>query len=734
MYKYIIQKAAAFLILISSAVCLLSPLSAFCESGQNQSDMESREDTVKSEPQTIRVAYPIQEGLTYIDENGDYSGYTYEYLQEIAQYTGWNYDFITPEETINESLTNLMEMLENGEIDVMGATVYNESLAQIYDYAAQSYGNVYTVLQVLENNTIDYILPNSEDVTRVAVLENAISRNRELEEYCKMYNIKTELVYCKSHEQQIAALENGSADAMLNVSMNFLENLRTIARFSPRPFYFVTTKGRSDIVNQLNEAIYSIESTDPYFSTTMFEKYFTEDYDNLTLSSSEKSFIENAGVIRVGMTANFPPFQYTDTSSDTIKGISKDLLDYISDKTGLKFEIVPADSQESLLRMIEKHEVDIVSGIVYDYESAREKNVVMSRPYITTQYIMAVNDKISKDSINGKRLALPKSSYYKGYFLGEVHYYDTFKECIKAVSSGEADYTYANSYSVQYYINRPEYSNLNLIPQTYMDYRMCFGVVKPGNSTLLNILNKIINHISSDKLQSIIYNNTTYRHDVSLSYIMRKNPIQSILIITAVCLCIIAVLLWGLISRIKMGGRIKLELKKRDMLYELVNKYFFEYDCRTGIIEITKHTNSDVHKKISYSSEIPDNITNEADRKNYKKFFEVINSREDGIQEVRLACGDGKPHWIQIAMKTIYNSKNLPVYTIGTIRNIDDAREEKDKLLDLAQRDSLTRISVSYTHLDVYKRQPHHQAIHRLQIRPLPKQATRLLRQIPPQN
>ena len=40
------------------------------------------------EGRVVRVAYPIQAGLTGFDEYGNYSGYTYEYLEEIAQYTG----------------------------------------------------------------------------------------------------------------------------------------------------------------------------------------------------------------------------------------------------------------------------------------------------------------------------------------------------------------------------------------------------------------------------------------------------------------------------------------------------------------------------------------------------------------------------------------------------------------------------------------------------------------------
>ena len=62
--------------------------------------------------QVVRVGYPIQLGMTEVDEQGNYSGYTYEYLEEIAQYTGWDYEFVQVEGDLNESLVTLMDMLE----------------------------------------------------------------------------------------------------------------------------------------------------------------------------------------------------------------------------------------------------------------------------------------------------------------------------------------------------------------------------------------------------------------------------------------------------------------------------------------------------------------------------------------------------------------------------------------------------------------------------------------------
>ena len=43
---------------------------------------------IKAASRTVKVAYPIQSGLTEIDEDGLYSGYTYEYLKETG-FTGF---------------------------------------------------------------------------------------------------------------------------------------------------------------------------------------------------------------------------------------------------------------------------------------------------------------------------------------------------------------------------------------------------------------------------------------------------------------------------------------------------------------------------------------------------------------------------------------------------------------------------------------------------------------------
>lgn len=82
------------------------------------------------ERQVIRVAYPVQWGLTQYDEKGGFSGYSYEFLQEISQYTGWEFEFIVINTgDINQDLTTACELVARGDADFIGGMVYSDQLA-----------------------------------------------------------------------------------------------------------------------------------------------------------------------------------------------------------------------------------------------------------------------------------------------------------------------------------------------------------------------------------------------------------------------------------------------------------------------------------------------------------------------------------------------------------------------------------------------------------------------------
>ena len=131
----------------------------------------------------VKVAYPIQDGLTEISENGVFSGYTYDYLKELERFT--DFEFVTLEGDVNDQLVAALEKVKNGELDLMGAIIYDESLASIYDYTSTNYGMGNMALYVSANNanineTNIYSMKN----LKVGVLS---SSNKKNPSFCLLY-------------------------------------------------------------------------------------------------------------------------------------------------------------------------------------------------------------------------------------------------------------------------------------------------------------------------------------------------------------------------------------------------------------------------------------------------------------------------------------------------------------------------------------------------------------------
>jgi ABC-type amino acid transport substrate-binding protein len=98
------------------------------------------------------------------------------------------------------------------------------------------------------------------------------------------------------------------------------------------------------------------------------------------LTDTEKEWIREHPVITVGMDPYWAPFEFRDEDG-VYHGMMKDYLNYIEGKTGLKFEVIDAESWDELYKKAAQKEIDMLSGVVKT--SVRKNDLIFTEPYHT---------------------------------------------------------------------------------------------------------------------------------------------------------------------------------------------------------------------------------------------------------------------------------------------------------------------------------------------------------------
>lgn len=102
---------------------------------------------------TVRVGW-YESPFNTIDQFGRRSGYAYDYQEKIAAYTGWDYEYV------EGSWPELLQMLINGEIDLMSDVSYTDERAE---------SMLFSSLRMGAEEYYIFMSPDNEDINRDVV-------------------------------------------------------------------------------------------------------------------------------------------------------------------------------------------------------------------------------------------------------------------------------------------------------------------------------------------------------------------------------------------------------------------------------------------------------------------------------------------------------------------------------------------------------------------------------------
>ena len=525
---------------------------------------------------TINVGFSEVDGFSkFID--GKYTGYLYEYLMEISKFTGWKYNFI--ECTPDEITTKLM----SGEIDLAGAMLKNDFTETLFDFPEYDIGASYYTISVLKNNTtiVETDFKTLNDIT-VGVIEGSSAIDK-FYKFCENNNIKNIKIieYDKNSDNLLhTALKNKEIDAILAKDLLLSKDERVVTKFASRPYYLATTKGNDAIIKELNYSISQIRQISPNYSISLYNKYFqVEDNYKLSLTYDEIEFLKNIKKIKAVYVNNFAPLQNWNSKNKKPEGISIDIANIISKKLNIDIELQVVNSFEEALNFIKEHKADILIGIPNNYSFMDEYNLYMTKSYISSP-IFKIENKltVNADEYN-KILALPKKYLYdldisiENIDSSKIIYYDNIEDCINAVNKGTADYTYGDLYSVESNTREKYHKNISVIYKNKLNNDLCIGLSNNNDVLLLRIINKIINSISDEELNIIVYKNTLYtKNKITLQSFIYSNYIEVMIFIISI------LAITSLSTYIIMKIRLQNKNKQNSLLKEKS-----ETDSLTGI-------------------------------------------------------------------------------------------------------------------------------------------------------
>ena len=433
----------------------------------------------------VRVGFPIQDGISYIDEHGEYAGYLVDYLNQLTLFTDWKIEYVQVEGDINTQLSTLLAQLESGEIDMMGTMNRSPALDEMFLYPNYSYGSTYTVLAVRDDSSyINEDFSNWDGIT-VASYPGMAARMELLAQYAELNGFTYEVLEYETSKEMVNAVFSGEADAVLQVDISLLDGLRSIGRFSPTPYYFALSPAREDLLSDLNAALEIVSTSYEHLSHELYERYFPDSSDFFRASTEELEYIQSLGTLRVLFFTGNAPFQYIQDGQ--LKGFSVEYFDGFAKSVGLQYEAVIEDDLDQATQLVKNGQVDLIACIATESALSYETGIRLSLPYFSSYAIRTYSSKLDETEEQVLEFAM------------------NTEEALAHVLSTGNSCTWIDGYSLNYYLRKEGvYDDIVTDYADTQEFSYAVAVINtlPDIGRMVSLLNQYASSISDKDAQT----------------------------------------------------------------------------------------------------------------------------------------------------------------------------------------------------------------------------------------
>ena len=484
----------------------------------------------------VRVGW-FEDSYNITGENGQRSGYGYEYQQSVAAYTGWRYEYV------NGGWSELLEKMSRGELDIMSGISYTAERAQNMLFSELPMGEErYYLYADLVHTNISATDIKSLNGKRVGLLAGSIQAT-QFDSWEEEHNLHLTHVQVTGLEDAIAKLNTRQIDCLVSAETPQLVEAGTSALYlvGGSDIYFAINKNRPDLKDALDNAMRNIQRDKPFYANELYQKYLSA-VSASSLNDEEEAWLENHGAIRLGWLNGDVGVSEFDPKSGTMTGVLNDYIRYAADcleNQTLEFELVGYDSQAELVQALSEGKIDFIFHFSQIPYAAEDNGFILSNT-VWSDNMAAITGQEFFDENGENTAAVVKDNLLMKWYLA-YHYpnwktveCDSLTEAENAVRSGKANCLIAGFGQLTKYIEENQVHCVYLTQANEAAF-----AVKRENTVLMSILDKTLKTMPTSMLTGALSMYENALRSVTVGDFVK----QHLVLVATVSFCVFAFIL-----------------------------------------------------------------------------------------------------------------------------------------------------------------------------------------------
>ena len=394
-------------------------------------------------------------------ENGRPVGYDVDYLEQVSRYTGWQVKFVN-----FDTWHAALNALERNQIDLLGGALHTPERARRFLYSPYASGITYTALVAAKDTPLVYEDFKKFESLRIGVTSDSPWRADFMGYASRNSFTAPQLIPFRLAKDSRDALKAGNIDAILTSVISLEPGETVLAKYDPRPFFYITSLNNAQLMKELEHGIAQLKLEQPDLENKLSRTHLWRSYQT-PLTKAERDFVRSCPPLRVGYSPTRKPLIWHDENTGETRGILPGILRRLSRASGLVFEFVPMDDPDMNLNdYFRQGKIDLCAGVMYSTTCNSSSLYTLTSPVLRIG-LNLYSKKFSEIPPDAPlRVAIPDvwrggRVYLNANFPAlRVVSYPDIECCLEAVLTGQADLLLQTSFEVDYLLARPRFREI----------------------------------------------------------------------------------------------------------------------------------------------------------------------------------------------------------------------------------------------------------------------------------